>query len=215
MLLLSIYSVCSLLSCFLWLSLRTSTLSASPVFKDGGPPVLPPKRYWGLSTRLQRGFSPALASGEDVFSLHVTCCLVGPFTHFLPEKVDLIETLPLSRLMCGRRYGGLAVLLQTSPESANIFVLLQRMFRKQTPTQLQQVASAAGLSDVEYKVLFTPHDSECCSSSQSIFHAGFCLLYILPRVHSLMLKLIICDFKTLYYTQWPGVDRSEFNMIYI
>lgn len=48
-------------------------------------------------------------------------------------------------------YGGLAVLVQTSPESANIFVLLQRMFRKQTPAQLQQVASAAGLSDDEYK----------------------------------------------------------------
>ncbi|XP_037543246.1 dipeptidyl peptidase 3 [Nematolebias whitei] len=48
-------------------------------------------------------------------------------------------------------YGGLAVLLQTSPESANIFVLLQRVFRKQTPEQLEQVAKAAGLSSEEYQ----------------------------------------------------------------
>uniref|UniRef100_A0A665U9H9 Dipeptidyl peptidase 3 n=1 Tax=Echeneis naucrates TaxID=173247 RepID=A0A665U9H9_ECHNA len=48
-------------------------------------------------------------------------------------------------------YGGLAVLLQTSPESANIYVLLQRLFRKQTPSQLAQVATAAGLSSEEYQ----------------------------------------------------------------
>ncbi|XP_054907586.1 dipeptidyl peptidase 3 [Poeciliopsis prolifica] len=48
-------------------------------------------------------------------------------------------------------YGGLVVLLQTSPESANIFVLLQRIFRKQTPEQLEQVAKAAGLSSEDYQ----------------------------------------------------------------
>ncbi|KAJ4930185.1 hypothetical protein JOQ06_019191 [Pogonophryne albipinna] len=48
-------------------------------------------------------------------------------------------------------YGGLAVLLQTSPESAKIFVLLQKIFRKQTPAQLEQVATAAGLSPEEYQ----------------------------------------------------------------
>nr|XP_046265769.1 dipeptidyl peptidase 3 isoform X2 [Scatophagus argus] len=48
-------------------------------------------------------------------------------------------------------YGGLVVLLQTSPESADIFVLLQRIFRKQTPAQLEQVATAAGLSAEEYQ----------------------------------------------------------------
>lgn len=44
------------------------------------------------------------------------------------------------------------MLLQTSPESANIFVLLQRIFRKQTPAQLEQVATAAGLTSEEYQV---------------------------------------------------------------
>ncbi|KAK2882104.1 dipeptidyl peptidase 3 [Channa argus] len=48
-------------------------------------------------------------------------------------------------------YGGLAVLLQTSPESANIFVLLQRIFRKQKPPQLEKVATEAGLSSEEFK----------------------------------------------------------------
>uniref|UniRef100_A0A3P9MJX0 Dipeptidyl peptidase 3 n=1 Tax=Oryzias latipes TaxID=8090 RepID=A0A3P9MJX0_ORYLA len=48
-------------------------------------------------------------------------------------------------------YGGLVVLLQTSPESANIFVLLQRIFRKETPEELEKVAATVGLSSEEYK----------------------------------------------------------------
>lgn len=49
-------------------------------------------------------------------------------------------------------YGGLVVLLQTSPESPSIYVLLQRIFRKQTPAQLDAVAAAVGLSSDEYQV---------------------------------------------------------------
>ncbi|XP_048851050.1 dipeptidyl peptidase 3 isoform X2 [Brienomyrus brachyistius] len=48
-------------------------------------------------------------------------------------------------------YGGLVVLLQTSPESASIYVLLQRMFRLQSPAQLESVATAAGLTPDEYQ----------------------------------------------------------------
>ncbi|XP_030216618.1 dipeptidyl peptidase 3 isoform X3 [Gadus morhua] len=48
-------------------------------------------------------------------------------------------------------YGGLAVLLQTSPESANIFVLLQKIFRKQPAAELVPVAIAAGLTSEEYQ----------------------------------------------------------------
>ncbi|TSL04314.1 Dipeptidyl peptidase 3 [Bagarius yarrelli] len=48
-------------------------------------------------------------------------------------------------------YGGLVVLLQTSPESPSIYVLLQRIFRKQTPAQLDAVAAAIGLSSAEYQ----------------------------------------------------------------
>lgn len=49
-------------------------------------------------------------------------------------------------------YGGLVVLLQTSPESPSIYVLLQRVFRKQMPAQLNAVAAEAGLSSDEYQV---------------------------------------------------------------
>uniref|UniRef100_A0A671PVL1 Dipeptidyl peptidase 3 n=1 Tax=Sinocyclocheilus anshuiensis TaxID=1608454 RepID=A0A671PVL1_9TELE len=49
-------------------------------------------------------------------------------------------------------YGGLIVLIQTSPESANIYVLLQKMFRAQAPQQLEAAATAAGLSAEEYQV---------------------------------------------------------------
>ncbi|KAJ8266167.1 hypothetical protein GJAV_G00126710 [Gymnothorax javanicus] len=48
-------------------------------------------------------------------------------------------------------YGGLVVLLQTSPESASIYTLLQKLFRGQTPAQLETVATAAGLSSDEYQ----------------------------------------------------------------
>uniref|UniRef100_A0AAR2M688 Dipeptidyl peptidase 3 n=1 Tax=Pygocentrus nattereri TaxID=42514 RepID=A0AAR2M688_PYGNA len=48
-------------------------------------------------------------------------------------------------------YGGLVVLLQTSPESPTIYVLLQKIFRKQPPAQLEAVATAAGLSSEEYQ----------------------------------------------------------------
>ncbi|XP_066502754.1 dipeptidyl peptidase 3 [Hoplias malabaricus] len=48
-------------------------------------------------------------------------------------------------------YGGLVVLLQTSPESPTIYVLLQRIFRKQPPAELQAVATAVGLSSEEYQ----------------------------------------------------------------
>uniref|UniRef100_A0A4W4DY76 Dipeptidyl peptidase 3 n=1 Tax=Electrophorus electricus TaxID=8005 RepID=A0A4W4DY76_ELEEL len=48
-------------------------------------------------------------------------------------------------------YGGLVVLLQTSPESPYVYVLLQRLFRKQAPAQLEAVADAAGLSSEEYQ----------------------------------------------------------------
>ncbi|KAK7925906.1 hypothetical protein WMY93_008216 [Mugilogobius chulae] len=48
-------------------------------------------------------------------------------------------------------YGGLVVLLQTSPESPNIFVLLQKVFRKQTPAQLEKVGTSVGLSSEEYQ----------------------------------------------------------------
>lgn len=67
------------------------------------------------------------------------------------QKREIIK-LTKKRNVGFLRYGGLAVLLQTSPESADIFVMLQRIFRKQTPSTLAQVATAAGLSSEEYQV---------------------------------------------------------------
>ncbi|KAK1150919.1 dipeptidyl peptidase 3 [Acipenser oxyrinchus oxyrinchus] len=48
-------------------------------------------------------------------------------------------------------YGGLAVLLQTSPESPAVYVLLQRLFRAQPPSELQSLATS--LTDEEYQAL--------------------------------------------------------------
>lgn len=49
-------------------------------------------------------------------------------------------------------YGGLAVLLQTSPESPYIYALLSRLFRAQDPDELRQHALAEGLTEEEYQV---------------------------------------------------------------
>ncbi|XP_053134914.1 dipeptidyl peptidase 3 isoform X2 [Hemicordylus capensis] len=48
-------------------------------------------------------------------------------------------------------YGGLVVLLQTSPEAPAIYTLLSRIFRAQDPTQLWELAHSLGLSDEEYQ----------------------------------------------------------------
>ncbi|MBN3275039.1 DPP3 peptidase, partial [Polyodon spathula] len=48
-------------------------------------------------------------------------------------------------------YGGLVVLLQTSPESPAIYVLLQRLFRAQPPGELQSLATS--LTEEEYQAL--------------------------------------------------------------
>ncbi|XP_055987906.1 dipeptidyl peptidase 3 isoform X3 [Sorex fumeus] len=48
-------------------------------------------------------------------------------------------------------YGGLAVLLQTSPEAPYIYALLSRLFRAQDPDELRQHALAEGLSEEEFQ----------------------------------------------------------------
>ncbi|XP_046567145.1 LOW QUALITY PROTEIN: dipeptidyl peptidase 3-like [Haliotis rubra] len=49
--------------------------------------------------------------------------------------------------------GGLIVLLQTSPESPGIFVLLQRVFRAQSTADLETVATQNGLSKEEFQAV--------------------------------------------------------------
>lgn len=48
-------------------------------------------------------------------------------------------------------YGGLIVLVQTSPESPGIFILLQKIFRAQPVNELQILANELGLSEEEFK----------------------------------------------------------------
>ncbi|KAM8969325.1 dipeptidyl peptidase 3 [Sarcophilus harrisii] len=48
-------------------------------------------------------------------------------------------------------YGGLVVLLQTSPEAPHIYALLSRLFRAQDPEQLKECALKEGLTEDEYQ----------------------------------------------------------------
>lgn len=85
-------------------------------------------------------------------SWYVTITLTNALNQNVRHKIKELRYWPQTKNICCLRYGGLVVLLQTSPESANIFVLLQRIFRKQKPVQLEQVAMEAGLSSEEYMV---------------------------------------------------------------
>ncbi|CAH1792287.1 unnamed protein product [Owenia fusiformis] len=50
-------------------------------------------------------------------------------------------------------YGGLIVLVQTSPEAPGLYVLLQRLFKGQPLADLQQTATNNGLTDEEYQAV--------------------------------------------------------------
>uniref|UniRef100_A0A8C4Q4K5 Dipeptidyl peptidase 3 n=1 Tax=Eptatretus burgeri TaxID=7764 RepID=A0A8C4Q4K5_EPTBU len=67
------------------------------------------------------------------------------------EQLSLREKLYAHYLSLAAWYGGLIVLLQTSPESPAIYAMLQRIFRTQSPDELRTIAtSTAGLSDTDY-----------------------------------------------------------------
>lgn len=51
-------------------------------------------------------------------------------------------------------HGGLITLLQTSPESAPIFVLLHKLFHTQNPEDFKAIALKSNFSEDEIKALF-------------------------------------------------------------
>ena len=50
--------------------------------------------------------------------------------------------------------GGLIVLLQTSPESVSVFLLLQKLFSLETAEELKGKALGNGVTEDEFKVFF-------------------------------------------------------------
>lgn len=99
------------------------------------------------------------------------------------------------------------VLLQTSPESADIFVLLQRIFRKQTPEQLEQVAKAAGLSSEEYQVhSYVFHCGLQCS------HYKTCPFYKTADFYMLSVGLLgVCCWSICKYGQLQVFRRHQIH----
>uniref|UniRef100_A0A8C0SQT5 Dipeptidyl peptidase 3 n=2 Tax=Canis lupus familiaris TaxID=9615 RepID=A0A8C0SQT5_CANLF len=79
---------------------------------------------------------------------------IGVFSLDCREAFRLLsptERLYAHHLSRAAWYGGLAVLLQTSPEAPYIYALLSRLFRAQDPDQLHQHALAEGLTEEEYQ----------------------------------------------------------------
>ena len=104
----------------------------------------------------------------------------------------------MSNSIC--RYGGLAVLLQTSPESANIFVLLQKIFRKQPAAALEPVATAAGLTSEEYQV-HHHSPSHSLPSSPSPFPG---------RSNSILSWKPNKSASSIFYLLWPHSSLDRF-----
>ncbi|XP_020823931.1 dipeptidyl peptidase 3 [Phascolarctos cinereus] len=62
-----------------------------------------------------------------------------------------MERLYAHHLSRAAWYGGLVVLLQTSPEAPHIYTLLSRLFRAQDPEQLKECALKEGFTEDEYQ----------------------------------------------------------------
>ncbi|KAJ6654215.1 hypothetical protein lerEdw1_007312 [Lerista edwardsae] len=93
-------------------------------------------------------------SGTMVDSQYVLPNDIGIATLDCAEAFQLLSTeerLYAHYLSRACWYGGLVVLLQTSPESPAIYTLISRLFRSQDPSQLGEVARAHGLSEEEYQ----------------------------------------------------------------
>lgn len=95
-------------------------------------------------------------------------------------------------------YGGLVVLIQTSPESAKIYVLLQKMFRAQTPLQMLETATAAGLSEEEYQV-------KCPDANTKVNICSLCVLCCDKNILFPGLPCICC---------WAFCEHGELQVIW-
>lgn len=75
--------------------------------------------------------------------------------------------------------GGLVTLLQTSPESAPIFVLLHKLFRAEKPAEFRTIALAAGFVEEDITALFV---YACGVFSNSGNYKGFGDTKIIPGI---------------------------------
>ncbi|CAM2116817.1 unnamed protein product [Caretta caretta] len=111
------------------------------------------ERRWGRGRKQEVGSGGRLAS-KMVDSQYVLPNDVGLALLDCSEAFRLLlrgERLYAHYLSRACWYGGLIVLLQTSPEAPAIYVLLSRLFRAQDPDQLGELARSAGLTDLEYQ----------------------------------------------------------------
>lgn len=75
-------------------------------------------------------------------------------------------------------HGGLVTLLQTSPESAPIFVLLHKLFRTQHPEDFKAVALKSNFTDDEVKALFVYACGVFTNAGNYKVKTKLCLYYV-------------------------------------
>uniref|UniRef100_UPI00398E9937 dipeptidyl peptidase 3-like n=1 Tax=Pristiophorus japonicus TaxID=55135 RepID=UPI00398E9937 len=126
----------------------------------GRPQVISGRRQWMNEAAEKRGagncrFDCGLSKrGKMVDSQYVLPNDVGISLLDCKEAFQLLskeEKLYAHYVSRASWYGGLVVLLQTSPESPAIYVLLQKLFKAQPLCELQEAATALGMTSEEYQ----------------------------------------------------------------
>ncbi|XP_012939404.1 dipeptidyl peptidase 3 [Aplysia californica] len=111
--------------------------------------------------------------------------------------------------------GGLIVLLQTSPESPGIFVLLQKLFRSQSPAEVSELAKSVGFSDEDVQAFFIYAAAFYCNMGN---YKSFGDTKFVPAVERSKMELLVKASKA--YTDdsaglqqlWDKVKERMFSL---
>ncbi|CAL8077070.1 unnamed protein product [Calicophoron daubneyi] len=104
-----------------------------------------------LALKGRRGSATLEKMSSDVAPLSPVCCL--DVDSFL--KLDSKEKLYAHTCSQSAWIGGLIGLVQLSPEAAGLFIIFQRIFRKQNPTSLHDVALSNDFTEEEIEKIYS------------------------------------------------------------
>ncbi|CAG9821296.1 unnamed protein product [Phaedon cochleariae] len=108
-------------------------------------------------------------------------------------------------------HGGLITLLQTSPESGPLFVLLHKLFTAQSPLQFKAAAVQAGFTEDEVKALLVYACGVFCNAGN---YKGFGDTKFIPNIDQnrlenlLKVSIVWSELKTL----WEEIGDSLYNL---
>lgn len=105
--------------------------------------------------------------------------------------------------------GGLITLLQTSPESSEIFVLLHKLFKAQNPNDFKALALKSNFTEDEVKALFV-YTCGIFSNAGNYKVYRFKLLKLYLLICSLLFRVLVTVnlFQILIKVNWKNYSSS-------